>query len=96
MSWALYPHLPAQGLGHRDPRRPHVTGGVGAGVVVLVDQEGRYWTLFTIVDEIKSTKDDVRVACPVCGEILVENADGVKNCILGHWQSDERAPILAQ
>ena len=27
-----YKHLPASGLGHRDPRRPHVTGGLGLGL----------------------------------------------------------------
>lgn len=29
-----YNHLPAIGIGHRDPRRPHVTGGLGGGVGV--------------------------------------------------------------
>ena len=31
-----YPHLPASGLGTRDPRRPYVTGGVGSGVPTFV------------------------------------------------------------
>jgi len=30
----VYKHLPAGGLGHRDPRRPHVAGGLGAGTWV--------------------------------------------------------------
>jgi len=30
----IYEHAPAIGLGHRDPRRPHVTGGIGAGIGV--------------------------------------------------------------
>ena len=40
MSHFSYPHLPAQGLGHRDPRRPHVTGGIGDGVPVFVGDLG--------------------------------------------------------
>lgn len=31
-----YKHLPASGLGHRDPRRPHVTGGLGLGLPVYI------------------------------------------------------------
>lgn len=30
----IYDSLPAIGIGHRDPRRPHVTGGIGGGVGV--------------------------------------------------------------
>lgn len=29
MSHFIYQHLPATGLGIRNPRRPHVTGGLG-------------------------------------------------------------------
>ena len=36
MSHFGYHHLPASGLGHRDPRRPHVTGGIGGGTPVFV------------------------------------------------------------
>lgn len=32
----IYKHLPASGLGHRNVRRPHVTGGIGTGVPVIV------------------------------------------------------------
>ena len=32
-----YRHLPASGLGVRDPRRPYVTGGIGGGVPVYID-----------------------------------------------------------
>lgn len=32
----VYKHLPASGLGHRDPRRPHVTGGLGLGLPVFI------------------------------------------------------------
>ena len=37
--------LPAYGLGHRDPRRPHVTGGLGDGIPVYVSVvlEGRIY-----------------------------------------------------
>ncbi len=31
-----YQHLPASGLGVRDPRRPYVTGGIGGGVPVYI------------------------------------------------------------
>jgi len=31
-------NLPAIGLGHRDPRRPHVTGGIGGGIPVFVTE----------------------------------------------------------
>jgi hypothetical protein len=34
--WAVYGQLPAQGLGIRDPLRPYATGGLGAGVFVLL------------------------------------------------------------
>jgi len=36
MAHFSYTHLPAQGLGHRDPRRPHVTGGIGLGLPVFI------------------------------------------------------------
>jgi hypothetical protein len=36
MSFAVYGHLPAQGLGDRDPLRPYSTGGLGAGVFIFV------------------------------------------------------------
>ena len=32
----VYPHLPAVGLGFRSPRRPHVTGGLGRAVILVV------------------------------------------------------------
>jgi hypothetical protein len=32
----IYKHLPASGLGHRDPRRPHVTGGLGLGLPTFI------------------------------------------------------------
>lgn len=32
----LYPHLPAQNLGLRDPFRPAVSGGIGAGIFIFV------------------------------------------------------------
>lgn len=31
-----YKHLPASGLGHRDPRRPYATGGLGLGLPVFI------------------------------------------------------------
>lgn len=40
MKWAIYGHLPAGGLGDRDPRRPYVTGGLGAGVFVFLPGPG--------------------------------------------------------
>lgn len=36
MGHFTYKHLPAKGLGHRDPRRPHVTGGLGLGLPVFI------------------------------------------------------------
>ena len=33
----IYQHLPASGLGVRDPRRPYVTGGLGGGTPVYID-----------------------------------------------------------
>ena len=36
MGHFTYTHLPAQGLGRRDPRRPHVTGGIGGGIPTFI------------------------------------------------------------
>jgi hypothetical protein len=36
----VHSHLPAYGLGHRDPRRPHVTAGIGSGLPVFVGELG--------------------------------------------------------
>lgn len=39
-----YSHFPASGIGHRDPRRPHVTGGLGSGIPIFVgDLGGLRW-----------------------------------------------------
>jgi len=47
MSFAIYGHLPAGGLGERDPRRPYATGGIGAAVyVVLLGADGKLIVLY--------------------------------------------------
>lgn len=45
MSWAMYGHLPAWGMGERDPRRPYVTGGLGGGVFIVVPGPAGYIVL---------------------------------------------------
>jgi len=38
VSHTVYAHLPAIGLGKRDPIRPHVTGGIGAGLPLFITE----------------------------------------------------------
>lgn len=30
------------------------------------------------------------VSCPICGDILEENSDGLKNCPMGHFRTRAR------
>jgi hypothetical protein len=43
MAHFVYPHLPAVGLGNRDPRRPYVTGGLGKAVSVSIFLKHDLW-----------------------------------------------------
>lgn len=36
MMHVSYKHLPASGLGTRDPQRPHITGGLGATIKFFI------------------------------------------------------------
>ncbi len=76
MSHFIYKQLPAKGIGQRDPQRPYVTGGLGAGVAVFSGDLGgiRTYDGNRILDTLAREGELVRAYSPSARDGMVDRA----------------------